>query len=230
VNTGVIVQARMGSTRLPGKVMADLGGLPAIARVLRRVKRIPGVGPVILATSDRSEDGVVAGVATDEGVLGYRGDPYDVLNRYVGAAEAFDLDVIVRVTGDCPMLDPTLAGRVVEAFHRGTYDYYSNVHPATYPDGLDVEVVTRRALLSAWNRAKGVHREHVTSSIWSDPARYTVGNLANATDLSRHRWTLDTKGDLEFIRKVYRDLGPDFTTQQVLDLPYSHTLPRTVRL
>jgi spore coat polysaccharide biosynthesis protein SpsF len=223
---GVIVQARVGSTRLPGKVLEDIGGRPAIIRVLDRAAQIRAVGQVVCAVPHTAENDVLRGVLWQHNYDIFSADDQDVLSRYYSVAQRRQLDIIVRITGDCPMLDPDVSTRVVERFLANSYDYYSNVHPASYPDGLDTEVFTMDALRKAWAHAKGAQREHVTPYIWQHPGKFRLGNLMNTRDLSGHRWTLDTAEDLAFIRKVYAELGNNFRMKDVLDLPFSHTLTR----
>lgn len=232
---GVIVQARMGSTRLPGKVMEDLGGKPCLYRVIDRAQRIPGVKRVILATTSKPEDNVLKQLAISSFCIPvYTGSEHDVLDRYYRTAEQHGLDTIIRITADCPLLDPILAGRVLARFKEGKYDYYSNCHPPTYPDGLDVEVFSADALAKAWTHGRDKDREHVTSYIWKRPHKFRMGNLVNSTDLSKLRWTLDTADDLVYIRKVYKALGnkpfSNAWMEDVLKLPFTHTLPRAIIL
>jgi spore coat polysaccharide biosynthesis protein SpsF (cytidylyltransferase family) len=223
---GVVVQARVGSTRLRNKVLEDIGGKPAIIRVMERVCQINAVGKIVAAIPAGPSDAPLRAALWKHGFDMVLGSESDVLDRYYSAADANNLDVIVRITGDCPMLDPEVSARVIERFMAGNYDYYSNVHPATYPDGLDTEVFTMDALAKAWTHAKGPEREHVTAHIWKRPHRFRMGNLCNSRDLSSYRWTLDTAEDLAYIRKVYAELGSNFRMRDVLQLPFQNYLPR----
>jgi spore coat polysaccharide biosynthesis protein SpsF (cytidylyltransferase family) len=205
-----VVQARMGSSRLPGKTLADIGGRPMLGRLVDRARLIPGVEQVIIATTEQPADKAILSFAEAEGLPASAGSETDVLDRVYGAASRFSVSVIVRVTPDCPMLDPEVSGRVLAEFSRldGRVDYASNVHPPTFPDGLDTEVFSREALEIAWREARlASDREHVTPYIWRRPERFRLANVANASDLSVLRWTVDTAADLDFARAVYAALG-----------------------
>ena len=234
----VIIQARMGSSRLPGKVMADLAGRPALAHVVARARTIPGVERVIVATTTAARDDVIAGLCEGLGVAVFRGSDPDVLDRYYRAARHHGLRAVVRVTADCPLLDPTVSGLVVARFRSGDVDYASNVHPPTYPDGLDTEVFTVEALERAWREARlPAEREHVTSYFYTHPELFRCANVAHAQDLSHHRWTVDEPRDLELVRALCRRLGqgeaPLFGMAEILSLlerePDLLTLPAAGR-
>jgi spore coat polysaccharide biosynthesis protein SpsF (cytidylyltransferase family) len=226
---GVIVQARVGSTRLPGKVLMDLGGRTVIDRVLERVSKIRAVGQIVVAIPHTIENLSLHAVVSALDYPVFSGSEHDVLDRYYQTAKHFGFDTIVRITADCPLLDPDVSTRVIEGYFRGGYEYYSNVHPPSYPDGLDTEVFSFDSLCKAWTHAKGVEREHVTPYIWKRPYKFRMGNMVYGRDLSQHRWTLDTREDYEFIRNVYsRTNSTDMDA--VLALPFGHTLPRTIQL
>lgn len=202
-----IVQARMGSSRLPGKVMADLLGRPLLARVLERAQAIRSVDSVILATTRAARDRVLLELAKECDVIPFAGSEDDVLDRYYAAARAVSADIIIRLTADCPLLDPEVTGQVLERFLQGDVDYASNNHPPTFPDGLDSEVFSFLALEEAWRRARLTsEREHVTPYIWKNPAKFRLSNIASPIDLSAMRWTVDEPADLEFVRAVYAGL------------------------
>lgn len=206
-----VVQARLGSTRLPGKALLDLAGRPMLAHVLARAVAVPGVDQVVLATTVSPEDGALAELARAAGIACVRGSVDDVLDRFHAVLTAHPADAVVRITADCPLLDPEVSGRVVSEYRRraGELDYVSNVHPPTYPDGLDTEVITAPALERAWREASpGSDREHVTPYLWSRPERFRLANVGGAEDLSGHRWTVDDARDLTFVREVYRRLAP----------------------
>ena len=206
-----VVQARLGSTRLPGKALLDLVGRPMLAHVLARAAAVPGIDQVVLATTVSPEDAALAELARAAGIACVRGAVDDVLDRFHAALAAHPADAVVRITADCPLLDPEVSGRVVSEYRRrpGEVDYVSNVHPPTYPDGLDTELVSAAALERAWREASpGSDREHVTPYIWSRPERFRLVNIGSAEDLSGHRWTVDDARDLAFVREVYRRLAP----------------------
>ena len=219
-----VVQARMGSRRLPGKTLADIGGRPMLGRLVDRARLIPGVEQVVIATTEQPADKAILSFAEAEGLPASTGCEHDVLDRIYRAASRFGVSVIVRVTPDCPMLDPEVSGRVLAEFRRldGRVDYVSNVHPPTFPDGLDTEVFSREALEIAWRQARlPSDREHVTPFIWRQPGRFRLAKVANAIDLSDLRWTVDTAVDLDFARAVYAALDGQsgvFGMDQVLQL------------
>jgi glutamate-1-semialdehyde 2,1-aminomutase len=203
-----IIQARMGSTRLPGKVMKPILGTPIIELLITRLKEARTVDSLVLATStDLLNDPLAHHVAA----LGYtvhRGSEHDVLDRFYHAAVAAHADVVVRITGDCPLVDPQLVDEVVARFTSGGADYASNVDPPTFPDGLDIEVFSFAALRSAWQDATQVReREHVTPFLRESP-RYSRIHVANDEDLSAERWTVDEAEDLEVVRAVFEHFAP----------------------
>ena len=205
-----ILQARMGSSRLPGKTLVDVAGRPLLGHLVDRARRIPGLERVIIATTDRSADRAILDFAAAEGLAAYAGSEDDVLDRFYQAATRFGVAVIVRVTPDCPLLDPGVAGLVLRRFldARGGLDYVSNTQPPTFPDGQDTEVFSAEALARAWREAAlRSEREHVTPYIWKHPDRFRLANVRHAEDLSALRWTVDEAADLEFVRAVYARLG-----------------------
>ena len=216
---GVIIQARMGSSRLPGKTMMDVAGKPMLAHVLGRAQRIPGVEFVGIATTTSPGDDVIFKFADDQGVPVTRGSEHDVLDRVYQAAKEWGVSVIIRVTPDCPLLDSDLSGRVLEKFLQpGTgLDYVSNTAPPTFPDGLDTEVFSFSALERAWQEAVlPSEREHLTAYITKHPELFSLANFASETDYSKHRWTVDRSTDLEFVRSVMAGGGEDVVDHQAV--------------
>ena len=206
----VIIQARMSSTRLPGKTMADISGKPMLARVVHRAQCIPGVQFVGIATTHNPADDVIVQFAQKEGVPVARGSEEDVLDRVYQAAKEWGATVIVRVTPDCPLLDPEVSGQVLRQFldENGAVDYVSNIHPPTFPDGLDTEVFPFASLEKAWREARlPSEREHVTAYILRHPDMFRTANFAGDTDYSSHRWTVDDTRDLELVRGVFAGIG-----------------------
>lgn len=200
-----IIQARMGSTRLPGKVMADIAGKPMLWHVVNRVRKTSCVDHIVVATSTGPADDVVADFCTENAIDCFRGSEVDVLDRYYQAAKRFGANSVVRITADCPLIDPRVVDKVVSTFIQGDYDYVSNILRYTYPDGLDVEVFSCTALEKAWREARTpTEREHVTPYIWAS-GRFRLLNVENEVDLSPRnlRWTVDEPSDLEFIRTIY---------------------------
>jgi glutamate-1-semialdehyde aminotransferase/spore coat polysaccharide biosynthesis protein SpsF (cytidylyltransferase family) len=205
MKTLAIIQARMTSSRLPGKVLADIAGAPMLRRVCERVGRAATLDGVVVATSDRPADDPVAQWCGRAGVACFRGDESDVLDRYYQAARRHGADVVVRVTADCPLIDPEVIDRVVTAFRDGRADYAANILRQTYPDGLDVEVFAFAALERAWREAaRPSEREHVTPYLRNSGLFRVVG-VENETDLGPRqlRSTVDEPQDLEFVRAVY---------------------------
>ena len=187
--------------------MKDVAGRPLVLRCLERAVAMEGVDEVILATTNFPEDRELLSVAGEWGVQGFAGNADDVLDRYYQAAVWQEAEVVMRLTGDCPLLDPKTSSSVLRRFDQGGLDYASNTLQPTFPDGLDTEVFTFQALRTAWYEAElRSDREHVTQFIVRQPERFRVTNVANQTDLSNHRWTVDELEDLEFVREVYRGL------------------------
>jgi spore coat polysaccharide biosynthesis protein SpsF len=220
----IIVQARMGSSRLPGKVMMDVQGKPILSHVIDRCKAMKLANEVVIATTDKPKDDVIANLANSEGVQVFRGSENDVLSRYYGAAVMSKADVVVRITSDCPIIDPGISNSVIGHFleHIDSYDYCCNWMIPSYPKGLDTEVFTFRALEQAQLEAtKDYDREHVTPYIHDNEQLFRVKVLQNDTDYSDYRWTLDYPEDFEFITRVNEHLyRPDriFSFEDVLRL------------
>lgn len=198
-----IVQARMGSTRLPGKSLMEIAGLPIIAYVVERARLAKSITEVWLATTTNGEDDPLAQWAKEHLVPCYRGSPSDVLDRYYQASHLAAAEVVVRITGDCPLIDPFVIDKVITEFLNSGADYGSNAHPPTYPDGLDTEVFSALALQRAWQSARlPSEREHVTPYIWKHPDLFKIMNVVNDVDLSAKRWTLDTPDDFTLIKRI----------------------------
>src|SRR5258706_14523536 len=199
-----IIQARMGSTRLPGKVLKDLGGDTVLSRVLARVKRAATIGEVIVATSDAAGDDVIVAECKRLNARVFRGDEKDVLQRYYPAAQLFKADVVVRITSDWPLNDPEGTDQTVGEFLKERPDYASNALERTYPRGLDTEVFTMRALELAWSESSEAYqRAHVTPYMYQNPERFKVLAVKGENDYSGLRWTLDTQEDLDLLRAMY---------------------------
>ncbi|MFX0195113.1 MAG: cytidylyltransferase domain-containing protein [Candidatus Hodarchaeota archaeon] len=219
-----IIQARMGSMRLPGKVLLDISGQPMLWHVVNRVRRVKRVDKVFVATSDEVSDDPIVAFCEEEGISCFRGSSDNVLDRYYQAAKWLDADVIVRITADCPLIDPEVLNDVVEHYMEGDFDYVSNIDPPTFPDGLDIEVFSCQTLQWAWREAKlQSEREHVTPYIRRRPQLFRIGNVTYKEDLSKMRWTVDEPADLEFVRAVYEYLGSmSFGLADVLNVLKNH--------
>lgn len=217
-----IIQARMTSTRLPGKVLADIGGRPLLQRMLDRVRRSARIEKLVVATTTNATDDPVEHLCDSLNVGIFRGSEHDVLARFHGAAEAAGASTVVRLTADCPMNDPMIIDQVIARYLRGDCDYASNAVARTYPDGLDVEVFSRAALDEAHRQAKHPYmREHVTPYIYG--CQYGGGNFRLAAvcfdaDLAHLRWTVDTPADLARVRELFRALPENFTWLEALSL------------
>ncbi|MBI5412962.1 glycosyltransferase family protein [Candidatus Peregrinibacteria bacterium] len=199
-----IIQARMGSTRLPGKMMMTILDKPIIQWVFERVATSKIVNKLLLVTTKNSEDNILVQWAIQHSIQYFRGSCDDVLDRYYQAAQHAHADVVVRITGDCPLIDANVIDLVIRYYLDGNYDYVSNCHPPTYPDGLDVEVFSTKTLERAWKEAALIsEREHVTPYIWEHPELFLLGNSSRSDDISKHRWTLDTQDDFNFIKKIF---------------------------
>ncbi len=218
-----IIQARMGSTRLPGKALLDLAGAPFLARVVERMRHCQTLDALVLATTTEPSDDPLVELAESLGVSVYRGSVDDVLDRFTQAARQADAALIVRITADDPFKDPQVTDHAVRLWLRQPdLDYVSNTLEPTYPEGLDIEVFTREALERAWREARlPSEREHVTPYIWKHPDRFRLLNFKHERDLSHLRWTVDYPEDLAFAREVYARLyrpGQVFLMEDILRL------------
>lgn len=215
-----IIQARLGSTRLPGKVLLDLEGRTVLEHVFRRVKSSKLVTDVIVATTINKEDLNIVKLCGNLGINVYCGSEDDVLDRYYQTARLFGADHIVRITSDCPLIDPVLIDEVITLHVREKADYTSNTIKETYPDGEDIEVFTFKALKEAWKKANlSSEREHVTPFMRKNPAFKLVNHEYNK-DLSHKRWTLDNPEDYEFIKSIYKNIynkNPGFSMMEILE-------------
>jgi len=223
VKTVAIIQARVGSTRLPGKVLLDLAGRTVLERVVERVRRFTLVDEVVVATSELRADDPVAVECARIGVETFRGSESDVLDRFVGAADATGADVCVRLTADCPLLDPGVSDSIISVFLEadGAADYASNKIPQSFPRGLDTEVFSREALGRAAREARETYeRVHVTAYMYRHPERFSLISVTSDIDRADWRWTVDTAEDLEFMRQIYGRLGgtDDFSWHDVVAL------------
>jgi spore coat polysaccharide biosynthesis protein SpsF len=216
-----IIQARMGSTRLPGKTLADLGGAPVMDRVLARVARADRVADVVVAITDRPVDDQLEDHLVALGAKVVRGDSDDVLARFGLVAEMHPADAYVRITADCPLIDPGVIDDVVAAFAQGDVDYCSNVLARTYPIGMDCEVISSGALRTALDEAADpAEREHVTPFLYRHPERFRLRNVeAPAWAARPHlRLTVDEPNDVELLRHIVAELGPDASLREILEL------------
>ncbi len=246
-NVVAIIQGRMSSSRLPGKILADIAGQPMLQRVFVRTSRSASVSQTIFATTTDASDDPVAEYCHFSGIPFTRGSLYDVLDRYYQTAKQAKADVVVRITADCPVIDPELIDAVVNTLLETgdlRFDFVANRLPPpyhrTYPIGLDIEACTFKVLEQAWKKAKEPqHREHVMPYLYEgvqliadnrslqtgiSPRGYNIALLHHTTDFGDYRWTVDTPEDLEFMRQVYAHFNgrDDFSWKEVLDLVHDN--------
>lgn len=224
MKTGVIIQARMGSTRLSGKVMKEIGGKPVLTHVVERIQQTKKVDEIIIATTMHRCDDVIEKEALKCGVKVFRGSEDDVLSRYYFAAKEYHLNVVVRITSDCPLIDPQIVDAIINTFFSNDYEIVSNsgneYSGRTFPRGLDTEVFSFEALENAYDNAdKAYQREHVTPYIYENNNK--VFFYKNNINYSKYRWTLDTEEDFSLISKVYARLyhgSHNFYFKELLEL------------
>ena len=218
----IVVQARMGSTRLPGKVMLPLKGVPMVQRLLERLSSLKNV-PVVLATTELPADDCLGPIAQRSGVRLFRGSEEDVLGRFASAITGMSVDAIVRVTGDCPLTDPVMIDQALDLFYHLRVDYLSNTVHRTYPRGFDIEIISRTALMSAAEKARSrPEREHVTPFIYGRPKGFACVSFVAKDDMSSWRLTVDTKDDAELVERVLSELTGLFRYEDVREVLLRH--------
>ncbi|MFH1846196.1 MAG: glycosyltransferase family protein [Candidatus Omnitrophota bacterium] len=203
-----IIQARMGSTRLQGKILMDIAGRPMLWQVVNRIRNCYMVDEIVVASTIESEDDAVEDFCGKNGINCFRGSEDDVLDRYYQAASINNADVVVRITADCPLIDPVTVDKVLAEYLSkcDEYDGASNVIERTYPRGLDTEVFSFPALAKIWAVAKKAHeREHVTVYFYEHPEEFNMFSVKNNKDLSSFRWTVDEESDLTMVRKIFEN-------------------------
>lgn len=224
----VVIQARTGSTRLPGKVLMPLAGVPLLVRMVERVRYAFTPSHIVVATTSSADDDPIRGLCDAHGIRCYSGHPDDLLDRHYRAGLEMGAEVVVKIPSDCPLIDPAVIDQVIGAFldRAGQLDYMSNLHPPTWPDGQDVEVITMEALETAHREAmRPMEREHTTPFFWEHPERFRIGNSIWKSGLDysmSHRWTIDYPEDYTFLAAVYDALysaaAPAFGVDDVLAL------------
>lgn len=229
MNTVCVIQARIGSTRLPGKVLKKICGKTILEHDIDRLKRVKNIDEIVIATTTLEKDNVIVKEAKRLGIKYFRESEENVLSRYYYAAKENNAEVIVRVTSDCPLIDSEITESIIQYYvdNSSKYDYVSNTIKRTYPRGLDTEVFSINALKKAFNEATlDSNKEHVTPYIWSNPNIFRLGYFINNVDYSDLRWTLDTKEDFELINRIYgylyEEKGNDFNMNEILDLYKKH--------
>lgn len=207
-----VIQARRGSSRLPDKIFLPLSGKPLLIRMYERVNSAKTEMKIAVATTSDSSDDKVKNLCDENEISCFRGHPTDLLDRHYKTGIEYNADVVVKIPSDCPLICPDVIDTVIKYFlnNENRFDYVSNLHPATYPDGNDVEVMTMHALETAWKEAKkDFEREHTTPFIWENPERFKIGNVEWETGLNlsmSHRFTIDYMEDYNFIKRVYDEL------------------------
>lgn len=220
-----MIQARMGSSRLPGKVMREVVGKPLLEHIIDRLNFCDEIDNVIVISSNQIENEPITKLCEKLNVDYFLGDENDVLNRYYQAAINFNLnenDSVVRITADCPLIDPIIVDEIIIKHLKNNYDYTTNTLVRSFPDGLDCEVFTFSVLKDIWKKARlKSEREHVTLYIKNNPENYKLGNLKQDVDLSDLRWTVDEKEDFILIKKIYESLYNEekpFLMEDILEL------------
>ena len=222
-NITAVIQARLGSTRLAGKTLMMLKGQPLLAHLIKRIRLSKYAINIVVATTVNHKDDAIVRYALENKLKIYRGSEEDVLDRFYKAAVEFQAENIVRVTPDCPMLDPNVMDKVISKYKNGNYDYVANTIKTTFPDGLDTEVFSFSALKKTWTEASLLsEREHVTAYIYKNPHLFNIFNVENEWgDFSWMRWTVDTAKDYQFVSQIYEMMNrPDniFYMEDVLKL------------
>lgn len=228
MKTVIIVQSRMTSTRLPGKVLKCVMNKPLLEYQIDRLRRVSFADEIVIATTTNDSDTPIVELCQRLETPYFRGSENDVLARYHGAAIKHNADIIVRVTSDCPLIDPVVIDKVIDYFNDNSdvYDYVSNVQTRTYPRGMDCEVFTLSALDEAYHKAITLaEREHVTPYLYCHPARFGIGSVSYSEDQSHHRWTVDTQEDFILIKNILENIypvKPFFTLKECLQLMEIH--------
>lgn len=226
-NILIVVQTRMSSTRLPCKVLLPVLDKPLLYRMMERVLKAKHASHIVVATTTEPEDKEIENLCKQNSWEVFRGDKDDLLDRHYQAAKKYQADIILKIPSDCPLIDTAIIDKITEFFlaNSNNYDYVSNLHPASYPDGNDVEVMTIKALKEAWENAdKQMEREHTTPYIWENADKFRIGNILWETGLDysmSHRWTIDYPEDYIFIKQIFEELYPsntDFKLNDILDL------------
>jgi spore coat polysaccharide biosynthesis protein SpsF len=222
-----VIQARISSTRLPRKILLPILGEPLLLKMVERVAASKLVGTIVVATSTNDEDNAIESLCEQNGIKVFRGSKFDLLDRHYQCALKYKADVVVKIPSDCPLIDPATIDEVLNRFLNSNegFDYVSNLHPATFPDGNDVEVMSFAALENAWVNAHAkMELEHTTPYIWENPDKFKIGNVRWEMGLDysmSHRWTIDYLEDYQLINQVYHELYPtkkQFTINDILRL------------
>jgi len=224
MKTVIVVQARMGSTRLPGKHLKQVLGRPLLSYLVERLRRVKLANEIVLATTTKPLDDQLVDFSRDEKLPFFRGSEEDVLDRYYQTAKKFQADTIVRISGDCPLIDPEVIDNVINYFLQAqpSLDYASNTLQRTFPRGMDTEVFSFESLEKvARDAQKPEEREHVTPFYYLHPDQFKIGSVQSEKDGSRFRWTVDTEEDFKLIKTILEEIypkNPTFTLNDLLEL------------
>ena len=222
-----VVQARTGSKRLPGKTLKKICGIPMILLMLERLSNSKLIDKIVIATTTNPNDDELYNLIKDNGYEVFRGSELDCLDRHYQVGKKFRADYVCKITSDDPLIDPVLTDKIIDFFLQNSdkFDYVSNIHPPTFPDGLDVEIIRMETLKAAWKNATNYNdREHTTTYIWSNPSKFKIGNYENNLGENlflTDRWTVDYPEDFEFVKTIYEELYEDhkiFLTEDILSL------------
>ena len=227
--TVALVQVRTGSARFPSKVLYKIGEKEIFLVQLDRMKRCKSLDQIVVITTTENRDDVIVSLCQKNKIPYFRGSEHDLLDRHYKAAQKFKADLVVKIPSDEPLVDPVVTDEVVEKMQNNLvrYDFVSNIHPPSFPDGLDVEIMPFKILEIAWEKAKKPHeREHTTPYIWDNPKRFRIGSITNryGNMFMTHRWTMDYPEDFEFFKAVFANLKnkKNFLLENVLDLLKKH--------
>ncbi len=215
-----IIQARMGSTRLSGKVLKEIVGKPLLWHLINRLRKSKSLQEIVIATTSSESDKKIIEFCKLNAINHFEGSENDVLDRYYQAAKKFGADSVVRITADCPVIDPQIVDEVINEYKKGGYDVCGL--SGEFPDGLDVEIFSFKTLEDTWKNAKlPSEREHVSPYMWNHPEKFRLGKYVKFKNLGHYRWTVDEERDLRFIREIFSRLyKPDeiFLTDDILNL------------
>jgi len=223
-----LIQVRMGSTRLPGKSLMEINGKPMLWHLIKRVEKSKLIDKIVIATTVEKQDDAIEEFAKKEGIDCFRGSEMDIMDRLYNALKAFNGDIGVRITGDCPLVDHQVIDKLIGYYleHKDEFDIVTNIFPPTHPQGLSVEVFPREILERALNEMNDPFwREWVTVYFYENPDKYRVANIKNEENFAHHRWTVDYEEDYKFVDAVFSALGPngeDFTMEDILKFLVKH--------
>jgi spore coat polysaccharide biosynthesis protein SpsF len=207
VKITAVIQARMGSTRLPGKILMKINGIAVLQCQLQQLDHSSMLDDIILATTTNPEDDVIVDFAHENSIKVFRGSSLDVLDRYYQCSQHFSLEHIVRITSDCPLIDPTIVDKTIELYKSGKFDYVNNFGGIAYPSGTDVEVFSINTLTKAWvNATKSSEREHVTAYMYNNPKLFSIGYVENNLDILGLHYSVDRIEDLQFVKALYKKI------------------------